>query len=81
MSFFLDPILHKLGADHPERVSIAIAHESFEAAAKLAFVAENLATASTKTVVLAGAGPVLQRTGRGFDSLHDHLESCAYLVG
>ena len=81
MSFFLDPILHKLGADHPERVSFRNAHKSFEAAAKLAFVAKKLANASTRTVVLAGAGPVLQRTGRGFDSLHDHLESCAYLVG
>ena len=30
--------------------------------------------------MLAWAGPVLQRTGRGFESLHDHLESCTSLV-
>ena len=54
--------------------------KSFKGGAKLALCPKNLAKSWHDKVVLAWAGPVLQRTGRGFESLHDHLESCTSLV-
>ena len=82
MSFFLIRYFNNLGKARPERVSIAIAHKGFEAAAKLAFVAKKLANASTKTVVLAGLGQFCKELVEGsIPSTTTWSRASAWLVG
>ena len=54
--------------------------KSFKGGAKLALCPKKFGEKLARLGRASWAGPVLQRTGRGFDSLHDHLESCRNLV-
>ena len=68
------------GKARPERVSFANAHESFKGGAKLALCPKKFGKKLARLGRARWAGLVLQRTSRGFDSPHDHLESCRKLA-